>query len=770
MITRKLINTKLKSEIITLIFPSVISALLLIYSQYNALAFHTFIELATVLISFIVFILGWLTYNSSENRFLIFLSCGYFWVGILDLYHAFLFPGVNIFVQSSSNTTIQFWMIARSLEALILLIAPFVFNRKINKYIIFFIISLISIVSIHLVFRNQFPLFFIDGKGLTPQKIYGEYLIVIILLSSIVSIVRHNKYMDKDEIIFVVIAITFTIMGEISFTLYDSLKATRYGVAGHILKLYSFWFIFRAVVITNIKKPYIRVKFAEEKLSRHITNTPLGYILWDRDFICREWNKSAENIFGYTAEEAIGKHPVETILLEESLEDIKKVFNLLLEQKGGTNNVNENTTKSGRTILCSWYNTPIPDESGNIVGIASLVNDITEQTEMEKNLRQSQKMDAIGQLSGGIAHDFNNMLGVIMGNISLLELKLKEQPEFSKYLKNAQQSVERSVKLTKKLLSFSRNEFGEPRKTNVNEFIFGMKALIEKSLTPKVSIVTHLADDIWTTYIDPNDFEDSLLNLSLNARDAMEHGGILTIETSNKVLDSEYVHLNPGSYSGDYVLISVSDNGTGMSNEIIEQIFIPFFSTKSKGTGLGMSMVYSFVKRSNGHIKVYSEENKGTTFHIFLPRLNSEVESDDRSLNIEYKELPCGKETILVVDDEEQLLSVAVAFLEKLGYKTISATQSSEALRILESNSEIDMVFSDVVMPGNMDGFSLGITILSKYPQKKILLTSGFTANHHKAQNGNKPLMDKLSRNILNKPYNISELARAIRKTLDNTI
>jgi len=755
------------------LFPTTVSILLLILSQFNSLGFHTLVELITIVISFVVFALGWSTYSSSKNTFLIYLACGYFWVGSLDLMHTFVFPGIDIFVKGNENTSIQFWIVARYFEALLFLTAPFFIPRKLNKYVVFVVFGTVSTALAVLILLQSFPIVFVQGQGLTDLKIYSEYLIILILAIAVVNTYRKRRDFEGEEIVLVILAIFFTVLAELAFTLYDTLKATTFGLAGHILKVYSFWFIFRAIIITNLQKPYTKTKQAEEKLSLHIRNTPLGCISWDTNFICTEWNKSAEKIFGYSADEAIGENLNKTIQLAETEDEIGDLISLLLQQKGGRQNTNNNITKDGRNIICNWYNTAITDDSGEVRGATSLVEDITEHKEMEKNLHQSQKMEAVGQLTGGIAHDFNNMLGVIMGNLELLRLELGGKgAKATLYIDQAYGSVERGAKITKKLLSFSRNEFGEPQRTNVNSFITGMENLISKSLTPKIIVESYLANDVWMTNIDPTDFEDTLLNLSLNARDAMPDGGYLIIETANKILDETYVRLNQGSTEGEHVLISISDTGTGMTADVCDKIFMPFFTTKEegKGTGLGMSMVYGFIQRSGGHIKVYSEVGKGSSIHILLPRAVDDANVANVATGTIHEELPRGDEIILVVDDDEGLLNVAVLYLENLGYRVLTASNSQQALEQLKKDKQISLLFSDVVMPGDIDGFGLGIEVMKKHSNVKVLLTSGFTANHQKATNGDKPLMEKLYKNILNKPYNLAELAKAVRQTLDDEV
>jgi len=387
----------------------------------------------------------------------------------------------------------------------------------------------------------------------------------------------------------------------------------------------------------------------------------------------------------------------------------------------------------------------------------------------EQALRQAQKMEAVGQLTGGIAHDFNNMLGVIMGNLDLLRRNLVGDAKAAEYVEAAYKGSQRGADITKKLLSFSRGRGENPELTNVNDFITGMKDLIAKSLTPKITIETHLADDIWVVSIDPGEFENTLLNLSLNASDAMPGGGSLMIETSNKVLDEHYVQMNPGSTIGEYIQISISDTGTGMAPEVTGQVFQPFFTTKEvgQGTGLGLSMVYGFVQRSGGHIRVYSEPGRGSTFRIYLPKVTEGADENWRTKTKTDGNLTGGDETILILDDEEGLLKVATAYLEDLGYRVQTAGSPKQALQMLQEHDQIDLLFSDVVMPGGIDGYGLANEALKSCPDLKVLLTSGFTSKRENAINGDVAMFARLSENLLNKPYNQSELAVAVRSALD---
>jgi len=422
-----------------------------------------------------------------------------------------------------------------------------------------------------------------------------------------------------------------------------------------------------------------------------------------------------------------------------------------------------------REFLASAY--PILDADGTFKGYRGVTTDISELKTLENQLRQSQKMDVVGQLTGGVAHDFNNMLSVIMGNIELLRRKVIDDPAALELVEGAYQGTVRGATITRKLLAFSGTTSLKPQVTNVNECIDGMAGIIASSITAKIAVVTGFADDIWAVNIDPGDFEDALLNLSLNARDAMPDGGSLIIETVNIALDERYARSNLECTAGDYVMVSVSDTGVGMTRDVMDKIYQPFFTSKreGRGTGLGLSMVYGFVQRSGGHIKAYSEPDEGTTFHIYLPRATGEATMKTAVSSVAADALPRGNETILIVEDEAGLRKVATSLLEGEGYKTVTAANGEQALQALrEKRQRIDLLFSDVVLPGGIDGYDIANEVLTNHPGIKILMTSGFTARRQMAVHGDERLFEKLSKNLLHKPYRQTDLIGAVRRTLDS--
>ncbi len=385
------------------------------------------------------------------------------------------------------------------------------------------------------------------------------------------------------------------------------------------------------------------------------------------------------------------------------------------------------------------------------------------KAQAEEALRRSQKMEAIGQLSGGIAHDFNNQLGIIIGYLDFLQEYVGDNEQPCKWVDTATRATLRCMDLTRQLLAFSRSQASGKTVVNLNARIKELETMIARSVTPEVEVQYFLADDPWQTQINLGEFQDALLNLVINARDAMPGGGKLLIEATNKRLDEGYATLNPGVEAGDYVQLMMSDTGDGMDKETLEHIFEPFFTTKAegKGTGLGLAMVYGFVKRYGGHIKVYSEPGVGTTMRLYLPR-STTSESADIAENAPAIELPTGNESILIVDDEADLLQLADRYLSDLGYRTRCAENAAQALEKLAGDVEFDLLFSDVVMPGGINGYELAQKAKQMRPGLKVLLTSGFTSKTM-AHNG----LARFSAHLLSKPYRRDDLVQRIRLVLD---
>ena len=388
--------------------------------------------------------------------------------------------------------------------------------------------------------------------------------------------------------------------------------------------------------------------------------------------------------------------------------------------------------------------------------------DITEQVYADEVLRRSQKMDAVGQLTGGIAHDFNNQLGVVQGYLDFLADFTMGQEKPYRWVVSADKATRRCIDLSRKLLNFSRQNQLEEEPIIVNSLLEKMKELIAKSVTPTININYELADDLWPVEVNSGELEDVILNLAINARDAMPNGGTLSVITQNHMLDEGHIQYFPGFAPGDYVHIIARDTGCGIEKEYHDRIFDPFFTTKEegKGTGLGLSMVYSFVQRSGGMITFYSEIGEGTTFHIYLPRYYFDYEGKDGLIqSVSDLSAQIGRgEIVLVVDDEKELRELAVALLKMFGYQVIEAENGVEAIEVLQGDTRIDLLFSDIIMPGGVSGYELAERAVELRPDIKVLLTSGFTGDLSQSFDANWIM--------LNKPYSKAELAKAVAELI----
>lgn len=403
------------------------------------------------------------------------------------------------------------------------------------------------------------------------------------------------------------------------------------------------------------------------------------------------------------------------------------------------------------------------DDNGRVRRVLGSLTDITDQKLLEERLSQAQKMETVGQLTGGIAHDFNNLLTIILGNTEILSEDLGELPHLQRLAKMSLDAADRGAELTSRLLAFSRRQALEPKVLDVAQLVQGMDGLLRRTLPESVEIEIVRAGGLWKIEADASQLELALLNLAVNARDAMPDGGNLTIEMANAMLDDEYVALEPDVRAGQYVVIVVTDTGTGIPPEVIDRVFEPFFTTKEvgKGSGLGLSMVYGFVKQSGGHIRVYSELGEGTAIKMYFPR--SRIKQEVIVTLPAGRKLIGGTETILVVEDDDAVRQHVTAQLQGLGYQVLEAATGAEAMDVLDQSPAVDLLFTDVVMPGGMGGRDLADAARKLRPSLKVLFTSGYTENsivhHGRLDPGVK---------LLSKPYRREKLAVKIREALDN--
>ena len=469
-------------------------------------------------------------------------------------------------------------------------------------------------------------------------------------------------------------------------------------------------------------------------------------------------NQKFEQVYQISRENVIGKSPDD--IFSSDIAEKMSLNDKNIIQQGNTFETED--VIPGKDTTHSYMSTKFPllDNNGNIYAIGVISTDITQRKQQEERLRNSQKMEAMGKLTGGIAHDYNNMLGVVLGYVELLRDSLQTQSEQLSYVNEIEHSAQRGVKLTQKLLSFSRNKSTSNEVLHINTLLRGMQNMLEKTLTARIKLVLELDNNICPVFIDASDMEDAILNISINAMHAIKDNGQLLIQTQNTYIDKSTSPLIDLP-EGNYVVLSFTDNGCGMDEKIEERIFDPFYSTKgTDGTGLGLSQVYGFVQRSGGTITVSSEVDHGTQFSLYFPCHSGEI-SINNTENLTIDEELGGNETILLVDDEIALLKVTSEILERNGYKVLRAEGGDQALEIL-SNNTVHLLLTDIVMP-NMDGFQLCALVQKKFPSVLIQLSSGYSSEYDSSMIDN-----KLVENLLHKPFSQLMLLKRIRELLDH--
>jgi len=505
------------------------------------------------------------------------------------------------------------------------------------------------------------------------------------------------------------------------------------------------------------------------ELDRSWRNSNDLQVVVDADGIFQAVSPASLKILGYLPTEMIGHNLLEFIWPED-LEITRNALNTATSSSSLSNFENRYRHRDGSVRWMSW-NTTL--EGDRVYGYG---RDITQSkldqetlVKTEEQLRQAQKMEAVGQLTGGLAHDFNNLLAAIAGSLEMLEVRLSQgrTGDIERYMMAAKSSAKRAAALTHRLLAFSRRQTLDPKPTNLNRLVNGMEDLVRRTVGPQITVEFVGAAGLWATKVDAGQLENSLLNLCINARDAMPDGGRLTIETGNRWIDARGGRehdLTPGQY----VSLCVSDTGTGMTPEVIARAFDPFYTTKpiGQGTGLGLSMVYGFAKQSGGQVRIYSEVAKGSMICIYLPRQFGDGELEEipaESLNPQEHD-SAGK-AVLIVDDEAIIRMLVVDVLSELGYEAIEAHDGPSALKIIEDRSKLDLLITDVGLPNGMNGRQVADAARSKQPDLRIMFITGYAEN---AAVGNGHLAPGM--HVMTKPFSIDELGRRIREIMDKPV
>ncbi len=474
------------------------------------------------------------------------------------------------------------------------------------------------------------------------------------------------------------------------------------------------------------------------------------------------WNKASETLYGYSEQEALAGNLLSLIIPPEMRDTVREELKKVASGGDIDNGELSLMCKDGSRV--SVYSShSVVRRPGQPPELFCIDIDLTERNELEEQLRQSQRLESVGQLTGGVAHDFNNLLTVIMGNAELLTDELASDSRLHPLAGMISSAGKRGAELTRHLLAFARKQTLDPRAVDVNHLIGEVSELLRRSLGEHIEMELALRADTSSAMVDPGQLEGALLNLTINARDAMPDGGMLTIETANIELDAEYTARHTQLLPGNYVRLAVSDTGCGIAPEFLERVFEPFYTTKEigKGSGLGLSMVYGFVKQSRGHIMLDSEPGVGTTVKIYLPGSSDPIGFTEEP----ETRLSGGDELILLVEDDELVRASVANQLNSLGYRVCTAGNGNEALEMLREHNDIDLLLTDVVMPGGMNGRELVEKARTSYPSLKVLYTSGYTESaivHHGRLD---PGVE-----LLSKPYTRLELASKLQLVMKGAI
>lgn len=504
---------------------------------------------------------------------------------------------------------------------------------------------------------------------------------------------------------------------------------------------------------------------SEERLAITLQSIGDGVVAADAQGRITFLNPVAEHLTGWTLQEAHGKDLPEvfTVVHESTRTPVKTpIATTGSDRQPNGSSMHALLARDGRVTPIDDIGTPIRDNNNETHGVVLVFHDVSERRRLESQLLQAQKMESVGRLAGGVAHDFNNLLTAVLGYAELTEAVCHPESEARTYVRHVIQAADRAANLTRQLLSFARRQIIEPKIVNLNDLVLGLDKMLRRLIGEQTELVILPCDELHAVKVDPGQFEQIVVNLVVNARDAMPNGGKITIETQNATLDCEYARQHEGVTPGEYVVLAVSDTGSGMEEAIRLHIFEPFFTTKEhgRGTGLGLATVYGIVKQAGGHIWLYSEAGEGTTFRIYLPRTAEFSEA------VVVETAQCGRsggsETILLVEDEPIVRALAVQALRNYGYRVNEAMNGEDALRLVAGHEvEIDLLITDVVMP-RLNGNELAERLQAVNPNVKVLYASGYTENtivHHGV------LMEGVA--FLPKPFTPTLLARKVREVLD---
>ena len=517
--------------------------------------------------------------------------------------------------------------------------------------------------------------------------------------------------------------------------------------------------------LTDRRAAEVELRASEERF-RLLVQSVTDYAIYmlDSEGRVSSWNAGAERFKGYSADEIMGEH-FSRFYTDEDLEaGIPRIALETARRDGRFEAEGWRKRKDGSRFWASVIIDPVHNEEGELLGFAKVTRDLSEKRAIEEQLRQSQKMEAVGQLTGGLAHDFNNLLTGIGGSLEMMQMRITQgrTADVDRYLAAAQGAVKRAAGLTHRLLAFSRRQTLDPKPTTANRLLRDLEELVRRTVGPAVQVEVVEASGLWPTLVDPNQLENAVLNLCINAKDAMPDGGRLTIETANKWIDERAARSHDLPV-GQYVSICVTDTGTGMTPDVVAKAFDPFFTTKpiGEGTGLGLSMIYGFARQSGGQVRIYSEPGQGTTMCLYLPRHTGDG-GDEEDVDQPIELAPQGEgEVVLVVDDDPTIRMLVREVLEDGGYAVLEAADGRSGLRVLDSNARIDLLITDVGLPGGLNGRQVADAARVSRPKLRVLFITGYAEN---AVVGQGRLESGMF--VMTKPFQMDKFTTRIRDIL----
>ncbi len=735
-------------------------------SAADYLTFHNLFELLSIGVAMMVFLLVCSLPKARLDWHLVMLGCGFLAVGLSDLGHTMGYPGMANFVSSNgTNAAIVFRLYARFVLALMLLALFLPGGRCSIGVFRLLLAAATGLTGVAWWLGVEQPAwlapFYVPGTGITTPKIFAEWVLIVLYATSAVLLVRQAlRTQDRRDSILAAAAWTMA-LSEVFFIYYTDITGL-YNLMGHLYKLAGYYLVYQALFTAGVEAPYRELAHQRSWAQSLLESLPDPVWLKDPEGRYLSCNNAFEDLCGAKPTDVVGKSDYDLFSREHADSFLRYDVRALAADGAMTNEEWVDTAHKGKRLY-STSKIAVRLPSGVLLGVLGIANDITDRTRMEAQLRQSQKMEAVGQLTAGIAHDFNNILAVLLGNLELLTDTVTNPREL-RFVQQAYDAGMRGASLTQSLLAYARRQSLAPSNIDVAGLLVNEARMLERSLEESVSIDLEIEGGLWPVHADASRLQDAILNLSLNARDAMPKGGKLTLAARNLMLDAESTLLDEGLKPGRYVRLQVRDTGRGIPPEQLERVLEPFFTAKPEGagSGLGLPMVYGFVRQTGGYFEIESTVGVGTCISLLLPAATSgDVKRENDTA---VRELPraLAGETVLVVEDNREVRDLVLHWLEGLGYRAIEAVDGPSALEHLQSGKRIDVLLTDVVLPNGMHGPDITHAAQRVVPGIKALYMSGYANNSLSEQTG-----IPLGIHLLQKPFRRHAFAHKLREVLD---